>query len=158
MNRYLFRGENVELYKKNNGKLIPKKVGAPFKLVTHYGEGRSYGDGHVYGESSINAVVLHQRDSNKFPTSGVSTTPEYENAKQYATHTGKYVTGYIYKIDSNLLKEFGVTSHMVSEHATEPAIPGDKEIILVASDFGVLPKEIVFEIIEFSYPIKRRMP
>ena len=143
MARYLFRGENRALYEANGGRLAPKTVGQPFKADAYFGADIYFGDGHVYGESERNAVIQHQRDSSKHPTSGVSTTPIYENAKSYATHCGKYTEGYVFKIDTELLEKYGVTSHEVEQHAVKPKIPGDKEVILVSSVFGVLPEEIV---------------
>lgn len=147
MDRYLYRGVNLSLYEATNGKLVPKAIGLPFKQETYFGGDIYFGDGTVYGESERNAVIQHQRDSNKHQTSGISTTPVYENAKRYATHDGKYSSGYIYKIDIELLGSNGVSYYVVEEHATMPSIPEDKEVILVARDFGILPIEIVVEVI-----------
>jgi hypothetical protein len=127
MTRYLFRGENRALYEANGGRLIPKAVGQPFKSDIYFGGDVYFGDGSVYGESERNAIIQHQRDSTKHPTSGVSTTPFYENAKNYATHSGKYSEGYVFKIDTKLLKKYKVTSHVVEEHAEKPKIPGEIE-------------------------------
>ncbi len=146
MTRYLFRGENRALYEANGGRLIPKAVGQPFKSANFFGGDVYFGDGSVHGESERNAIIQHQRDSTKHPTSGVSTTPFYENAKSYATHSGKCSEGYVFKIDTELLEKYKVTSHVVEEHAEKPKIPGDKEVILVSSDLGVLPQEIVVEV------------
>lgn len=146
MTRYLYRGENRALYEANGGRLVPKAIGQPFKSDNYFGGDVYFGDGSVHGESERNAIIQHQRNSTKHPTSGVSTTPFYENAKSYATHCGKYSDGYVFKIDTELLIRFGVTSHFVEEHAEKPKIPEDKEVILVSNDFGVLPQEIVVEV------------
>lgn len=114
----------------------------------YWGEKVYWGGGAVYGESEKNAVIMHQQDSSEYPTSGVSTTPVFENAIRYATHNGKYASGFVYKIDADLLGQYGVTAYPVAEHAKKPAIPEDDEIILVASHFGVLPSGIVIQIIE----------
>ncbi len=53
----------------------------------------------------------------------------------------------MYKIDTERLEAAQVTAYPVSDHATQPAIPGDEEVILVAADYGVLPEEIVVEVI-----------
>jgi len=45
------------------------------------------------------------------------------------------------------LTEYHVTAYEVAEHVTKPSKPGDKEIILVAADWGPLPNEIVIEVI-----------
>lgn len=147
MDRFLFRGVNIELHRRNEGKLIPKALGKPFKSHAYWGDGE-WNDGSVYGESERNTVIQHQRDSSKHETSGISTTPIFENARRYATHDGKYLSGCVYKIDTSRLKQHEVTAHVVEEPATQPAIPGDKELILVAKDFGALPPGIVVEVIE----------
>lgn len=157
MSRFLFRGVNVELHRLNGGKLIPKAQGKPFKSHAYWGDAE-WNDGSVWGESERNTVIQHQRDSSKHKTSGVSATPSFENACQYATPNGKYSTGVVYKIDSSLLEKYEVTSYEVEEHATQPAIPGDKEVILVAKDFGALPTEIVVEVSEVSLPNKLSKP
>lgn len=102
----------------------------------------------MYGESERNAVIQHQRDSAKNPGAGISTTPFFENAKVYATHKGEYSSGYVFKIDSELLGEYNVSKYVVAEHATSPAIPGDQEVILVAQDFGPLPNQIIVDVVE----------
>lgn len=148
MNRYLYRGVNAEMYRVTKGQLVPKGIGKPFKQPTYFGGDMYWGDGGVYGDSERNAVIQHQRDSNKIPTSGVSTTPMFENARRYATHDGNYSSGYVFKIDVELLKDHGVSHYAVAEHATKPALPGDQEVILVAKDFGVLPVGIVVDVVE----------
>jgi hypothetical protein len=145
--RYLYRGVNPDIHARNGGDLVPKALGKPFQSHAYYGV-TCWNDGSVYGESERNAVIQHQTDSSKHATSGISTTPIYENAVRYATHDGKYASGYVYKIDATLLETYEVNSYVVEEHATQPAIPGDKEIILVAKDFGVIPNGVVVEVIE----------
>lgn len=142
------------MHEASNGRLIPRSPGEEFKKPIYYGstgdpeKDSYYGDGSTYGASETNAVIKHQRNSSKNPTSGVSTTPVRENAKRYATHGGKYPNGIVYKIDTALLSVHGVTAHEVSTYATKPAIPGDREIILVAQDYGPLPAEIVVEVVD----------
>lgn len=155
MDRFLFRGVNSHLHHRNGGKLIPKAAGKPFTSHAEWGNGE-WNDGSEYGESERNTVIQHQRDSSRHETSGVSTTPIFENACRYATHDGKYMKGFVYKIDTSLLKKHEVTSHVVAQHATQPAIPGDREVILVAKDFGVLPHQIVTEVIEV--PLDNKSP
>ena len=65
--------------------------------------------------------------------------------------------GFVYKIDSDLLKKHGVSAYAVADHASSPAIPGDEEIILVARDFGPLPADIVvqvFQVESHNHPIQ----
>ena len=145
--RYLYRGVNHKIYHKTNGELWPKAPGEPFKKPLYYGQGHHYGEGY-YGNCEENAVILHQKDSSRWRTSGISTTPSLENAKIYAAHDGKYSSGFVYKIDRHLLGQFGVKWYEVSKNTTAPAIPGDQEIILVAENYGPLPKEIVVGIEE----------
>ena len=147
MVRYLYRGVNPDLHAKTGGKLEPKRSGQEFKRAVYYCEEVYYGDGSVYGESESNAIIMHQRDSSKYPSSGVSTTPIFENAKSYATCCGKYQRGYVYKIDTTLLELGQVTAYSVGEYAVKPTIPDDREVILRAADGGTLPQEIVVEVI-----------
>jgi hypothetical protein len=146
MERYLYRGVNKALHAATNGKLLPKKIGTPFKRHVYYGEEVYYSDGSTYGESEANTVIMHQRNSSKYPSSGVSTTPILDNAKSYATHNNQY--GFIYKLDRHLFEKYGVTEYDVANYARALAIPEDKEIILVTSDNGALPDEIIVEIYE----------
>ncbi len=146
MERYLYRGVNAKMHKETGGKLEPKAIGKPFKRFVKYGQFK-YGQ-VTYGKSVKNAVVSQQENSNKYPTSGVSTTPNLENAKAYATHLGKYPSGVVYKIDSKLLMKAQVTAYKVIDFITRPAIPDDKEVILVANEYGVLPDEIIVDIIK----------
>ena len=148
VDRYLYRGVNQEFRKLNDGKLMPKELSVPFAKAIYWGGEHYWGDGSTFGESAANAVIQHQRDSSRNPTSGVSTTPSLEKAKRYATHSGKFPSGYVYKIDTELLATCGVSAYSVSEHATVPAIPEDEEVILVAKDFGPLPSEIIIEVFE----------
>ena len=146
--RYLFRGVNSKMHAETKGALEPKQIGEPFSREVYYGEELYYNGGSVYGRSERNAVLMHNQDSSKNKTSGVSTTPNYDNAIIYATNNkGKYSSGIIYKIDTSLLEQYGVKGYIVEEHVKRPAIPEDEEIILVARDFGVLPSEIVIEVI-----------
>ena len=51
-------------------------------------------------------------------------------------------------INAGVLKHFGVTAYVVREIVPMPSIPEDEEVILVAQDFGPLPKQIIEEFIE----------
>jgi hypothetical protein len=146
--RYLYRGVNPKMHADTGGTLTPKRIGEPFSREVYYGEKVYYGGGAVFGKTERNAVLMHQQNSNEYQTSGVSTTPIYENAVKYATNKGKYTSGIIYKIDTALLSQYDVKAYKVDEHVHIPAIPEDEEIILVAKDFGPLPKEIVIEVID----------
>jgi hypothetical protein len=143
---YLFRGVSEELYRKLGGKLIPK-VQAPFEHCFIAGKGIRAGDGAVAGRTTGNAVIRHQLGQAGFPTSGVSTTPYFERALFYATSGGLHTSGYIYKIDRELLTANGVYEFIIAEYATNPSVPEDDEVILVASDYRELPAGIVVEVV-----------
>jgi hypothetical protein len=142
--QYLYRGISEALHLKSGGCLTPKTQ-ETFALTVKYGEGIKYGSGARYGSSDINAVLKHQLDSGRFPTSGISTTPVWDRANFYATHTrdGALTKGYIYTIDRELLPKYGVKEYVVSECIPQPCIPEDCEVILVSSDGGPLPQEVI---------------
>ncbi len=113
------------------------------QCYTTYGGGTHWSDGSVYGDSDRNAVVQHQKDSSKYPTSGISTTPNYDNAASYAKGSKGTSEGYVYTIDTALLEKFNVAPYIVDEHANKPTKPEDNEVILVAEDFGCIPVGII---------------
>lgn len=143
---YLYRGVSACMHNSTAGRLCPKKLG-PFTYAFHYGEGIKYGSGAKYGSAETNAVIRHQLNQEGFPTSGVSTTPLFDRAKHYALSKSN-LAGYVYKIDRSILRQCGVREFVVAESATFPSVPEDQEVILVASDSGELPPEIVIEIIQ----------
>jgi len=143
--RYLYRGVSEELHQRNGGRLVPKLPNT-FEHAFKYGEGIKYGSGARYGSSDINAVLLHQLEQKGLPTSGISTTPIWDRAKFYALGGGKAKRGYIYIIDRGALSKYGVKQYTVSEYIPEPSIPEDFEVILVSSDFGPLPQEVIVEV------------
>ena len=148
--RYLYRGENSQLYKENNGKLIPKSTDA-FLYAFKYGNSDyKYGSGGTYGISPANAVLGHQIDSEEYPTSGISTTSHFNRACNYALGSGKYENGYVFKIDRELLESNNVKEWLVAQYVTHPSVPEDDEVILVSNDFGVISENIIAEIIPVS--------
>ena len=148
--RYLYRGISEEMHRRREG-LQPK--GTSFYRGIIIGERQDGGDGVVVGsgitcgDSIDNAVILHQSDSEKFPTSGISTTPFLDRAKIYATHNKIQPRGIVYKIDRKLLVNNLIKEYRVKEWAQYPEIPEDDEVILVSIDNGVLADEIVVEVI-----------
>ena len=150
---FLYRGVSWELHKKYSGRLKPK--GDKFTHMFNPSE-HLYPSGSIFpGECEQNAVVTHQfdelRTEQKFRSAGISTTPIFERAKYYATHThinvNELVTtdGYVYVIDRNKLDKFEIEQKIVSELVEFPRHPEDEEVILVAKDRGDLPTEIVVE-------------
>lgn len=142
--KYLYRGISEEMHQNKTG-LLPK--GTSFHRTIKVGDGFVVGSGIVVGDSSANTIIGHQRDSETFPSSGISTTPFFERAKLYATHKGRKKKGIVYKIDAVLLSEKSVKQYRVKDYTEFPEIPEDDEIILVKNDNGVLPQEIVSEVI-----------
>jgi NarE len=140
---YLYRGENPCVYRKNEGLLKPKSQES-FKHMFQHNEIIKHDGRATHGNSTQNARIAHQKG---IPTSGVSTTPDIDRAKHYATNNGGYKEGYIYIINRRLVKQYNVHEHIVADYDPYPEIPEDKEVILVANDFGNLPKEIVVGII-----------
>jgi len=82
---FLYRGTSYKNHLRNNGKLIPKGITCKYPIL--YGDSiAKYGSGVTYGCSLSNAVIGHQTNSDRYPTSGVSTTPHFERARFYATN------------------------------------------------------------------------
>ena len=143
---HLYRGVSAEIHEAQRGELRPKLI-TPF---TRYPEwGRDEWGNCFWGDSSLNAVVEHQRDQAGYPTSGVSTTPYLERARFYATRGGEFLAGYIYVIDLNLCRCNGVTCYAVNDIVPQPSIIEDEEVILVAQDFGVIPSSVVIDVVKF---------
>jgi hypothetical protein len=139
----LYRGINPVLYAQHAGALIPKE-GKPFVRSPEWGRaewGNSY-----WGECEENAVVEHQQHQAGYPTSGISTTPHLERAIYYATKDGKYSFGYVYVIDETKCQSHKVSVYEVKDIVPIPSVPEDDEVVLVASDFGELPRELIIEI------------
>jgi hypothetical protein len=142
MNRYLLYGVvSAGLYEKLNGELRPKET-TPFKR--HPKWGRAIWGESKWGEENKNGVIEHQLNQIGYATSGVSTSPHIERAIFYATYGGK--NGYIYVIDRNLLKDFGIEEYVVNEILKAPSVPEDDEVILVAKNMRELPYQIITEI------------
>lgn len=104
--KYLYRGVSECMHNRNQGRLIPKKFSG-FKYTFRLNEDVRLDNGAKLGNSPDNAVIRHQLRREGFPTSGISTTPFFEQAKFYATVSGKY-PGYIYKIERAILASSGV--------------------------------------------------
>jgi hypothetical protein len=143
--RFLYRGVNAEMHAAFRGELSPKET-KPFLKSPEYG--RAEWGNAFWGENVENAVIEHQQHQAGYPTSGVSTTPILARAKIYATNGGKASHGYVYVINTEALASLGVTAYVVNEIVPMPSIPEDEEVILVAQDFGSLPKGIIVETIE----------
>ncbi|MDT8303444.1 MAG: hypothetical protein RQ760_18335 [Sedimentisphaerales bacterium] len=145
-NDFLYRGVHVDIHMANDGVLIPK--GTSITRVVHLDTSLARLDsGITLDDSTENAVIGHQINSDKFPSSGVSTTPHFNRAKYYATR-GHKTKGIVYKIARDKLMIYGITEYIVSEYAVQPKDLSDEEVILVHKDHGPLPSEVVVSIIE----------
>lgn len=144
-NNLLYRGVSLNHYKKCEGKLCPKEF-VPFVKSPTYGHSE-WGNAFC-GENSANAVIEQQLHQAGYATSGISTTPHIERAKFYATHGGTLNAGYVYVIDRSLCQKYSVSVYEVATIVPHPSIPEDEEVVLVAKEYGCLPKEIVVEIQE----------
>ena len=147
MRNYLYRGVSQEFYERTQGKLTPKET-KEFKRAPEWD--RAEWDNIYWPDCEENAVIEHQLHQAGYPTSGISTTPLIERAKYYATHGGKLETGLIYVIDQELCKQHNVKIYVVPEVVPIPSIPEDKEVVLVANDFGTLPMEIIVDVQKFN--------
>lgn len=104
----------------------------------------------IAGPSIQNAVLGHQINSKRFPTSGISTTPIFERAKYYATNGGAFSLGYVFKIDRELFERFRIEEYIVSEWVENPSKPEDEEVILVSQSLKELHTQVIVKIIEVS--------
>ncbi len=145
-NNYLYRGVNINMHDANKG-LFPK--GTSLSRVLHLDEGFHLDSGTTFDSSKENAVIAHQKNSNKYPTSGVSTTPHFNRARFYATNNNT-INGVVYKIERDRLAYLNVLEHVVSDYTPTPEVPIDDEVILVHRDGGPLPLEIIEKIFNVS--------
>ncbi len=144
----LYRGVNSSMFEiiKNNKYIQPKshEFGVIFK---HDGTIR-YDGSVTLGISEQNAILGHQIDSDRFKTSGISTTPCFNMAKLYALHCGKFRQGYILLFNPNKLNGDVYDIFVVSERIKTPSVPEDNEIILKRKDNTNIPLEVVCAVIE----------
>jgi len=125
-----------------NHTLIPKGTGE-FKSDPMFGIDTTF---DMVFNSEENAIRQHQWMQNGLPTRGVSTTPIYERAVNYA-RTHKVIV----KIDTSLFDKLGIKMYDVNEvlgfRPSDIAAYDDHEIILVYEKDGQFPREIISEII-----------
>jgi hypothetical protein len=123
--------------------LIPKKPFTPFVADLMFPQVFPV----RFGKFPEHAVRAQQLDSNKYRTSGVSTTPHLKRAKYYAQRNR-----HIARIAVKRLAACGVQTFQVSEHVQPSLItkPEDDEVILVCPGAKYLPKDIVVDI--FTLP------
>jgi len=138
-NHFLYRGVNSDIAKRKEG-LKPK--GLQFKRLPRHGESYvRHGNGVTHGLSTNNSILAHQIDSSEFPSSGISTSPKFDIARNYATYGGK--KGVVYKIDKRKLQENDIDIFIVKDYVLYPHKPEDEEVILRHR----FDKEISFDIV-----------
>lgn len=100
--------------------------------------------------SETNAVRQHQWKQKGLPTSGISTTPHLERAKNYNKN------GVIVKIDRHSLTKFGIKEYDVDKYLIleDIACPEDDETILVNEDRASFPKEIIQAVLKLTSDVK----
>ena len=159
---YLYRGVNFAQHERDTGRILPKALGRPFEHIFLL-DGTFRLDGSAtFGPSAQNAVLAHQLglpDRPDLHTSGISTTPRYERALLYATHTRdddggwtRRVAGVVYVIDRARLADLGIEARAVADTVYELSItvPADYEVILVASGNGELPAAAIVKVLPVS--------
>ena len=152
--RFLYRGIDERSYELYEGGLQPKHSG-PFEYIFK-ADGTMRADASaIGGPSEQNAILRHELRQEGFGSCGISTTPHFARARHYATKCNG--SGRVLKIERMLLEAYRVREYIVSECIPYPSIPEDEEVILVADDYGVLPREIVVEQIRVEAP-KREEP
>ena len=129
--------------------LIPKSQ-KPFK--SHPRVGIDMRLPFKIGEQEEYAVRQHQWKQNGFPTSGISTTPHFERARDYARD------GVIVKTNRQLCSKYGIREYVVKEYLgkfpEDIAVPEDDEIILVKKNGDSFPKEIIEKVIQMNPEIE----
>lgn len=143
MKKFLYRGVSMEMHNSGDG-FKPK--GASLTREAQHGEKYATHGNIEHGSSIGNAIVAHQTSSEKFPSSGVSTTPHFEIARKYAIHNS--VKGVVYKMDTDRFLENEIEVFVVAEWVSFPKLPQDEEVILRRKDDNRIGEEIIIETIE----------
>ena len=121
--------------------LIPKKPLAPFVAGLMFPQVFPV----RFGKFPEHAVRAQQWDSDRYPTSGVSTTPHLKRAEYYAQRN-RIIT----RIAVDRLAAYDIQTFRVSEYVHPSLIckPEDDEVILVCPGAKYLPKDIIVEFFE----------
>jgi hypothetical protein len=145
----LYRGVNSQMFAEilAKGKIRPK--GYDFSLMFSFDGSWKFDGSIVFDKTKQNAVLGHQIDSNKFKTSGISTTPHFEIAKTYALHGGKYKTGIVLELETETLNSNDYETIVVADFVKAPTKPTDDENILKRRDDAAIPLEL-FKLIDIS--------
>lgn len=147
MSDFLYRGISEAKYLKDGKTIKPYLKGAPDSII-HLDEGHYLDEGFTLDNSINNSVIKHQKDSKKYHTPYISTTPHFEIAKHYALHGGKHNKGFVFKIDRKLLPKFNVKEEPVKLYTNSPNIPKDDEVCLYTKNGKELPQDLIVELLE----------
>jgi len=143
----LYRGVNCDMYSKIRDDEYIKPKARTFEAVLRYDGSIKLDGSATFGKTFQNAIIGHQFDSGIYMTSGISTTPDFGRAENYALNNGKYAIGYVFVFDTEILNMDDYELLKVSEFVKSPTKPHDEEIILKRKDNKVIPLEIVVDII-----------
>lgn len=137
----VFRGVNFDLWKViNDEKVIkPKGLGLDFEITFKHDGSIRYDGSATFGSSIQNAVNGHQISSDKFPTSGISTTPIWERAMYYALRGLNKGNGVILEMNLNNLDKSEFEWHEINKLIANPTCREDNEILIRRFDNGVFP-------------------
>ena len=127
----------------NRRALIPKKPLAPFVADLMFPQVFPV----RFGKRPEHAVRAQQWDSDRFPTSGVSTTPHLKRAEYYARTNRIIVRIAVERLDAHGIKTYRVSDYVRPLLITKPE---DDEVILVRPGKKYLPKTIIVEFIELA--------
>jgi hypothetical protein len=144
---YLYRGVCEKMYVADAGTVRPRQQG-PFESGFNLDDGHYLDEGLTFDSSVNNSVIKHQKDSRRYPTSGISTTPLFECARHYALTDGSESKGYVFKIDRSRLAAHGVQEFVVADYAAARIAPAEMEVILVCENGGALPTEVIADVVE----------
>ena len=149
---FLYRGMDKEMYKSTKGKLIP--FGTVDIAALCPSENLFPSEKLFPGTHQANAVDKHQNplryneDNFKKNSAYLSTTPNLERAKYYATR-GNTLSGYVFKIDREILAQYEIEEFIVAEIATSITMPEDDEVLLKPFPSGsVLHERVIVEVLE----------
>ncbi len=134
MDDLLYRGINHQQLEDLLSSNLLKPHGVKFSLgFTHNGD-FSFDGSMTYGESAQNAVAMHQKDSGKYKTSGISTTPHLHRAIFYAGGKSNNGDGYILVFEKATLIRKGILLKTVAESVKFPQEAEDSEVIIHCED------------------------
>lgn len=135
----LYRGENWDKWIKILQEDCIKPKGFVFELTFEHDGIIRYNGSATFGSSILNAVNGHQICSNKFKTSGISTTPFWERARHYALKNEVYSKGVILELNINKILKEEIELFEVNKMIINPNSQEDNEVIIRKIDNQAFP-------------------